>query len=320
MSKTYIIYLKLLFCVIVWGSSFVATKIVLNTPDIHVNQIGTNSVSLQEISPATVVWTRFLIGVIILGCTVFFRREMAFPGWKELGYFALLGFIGISFHQWLQSTGLVTAQATTTGWIVASMPIFLAILGWFFLKEKVGWFRVSGIALATVGVLLVVTKGNLSSLIDGHFGSPGDVLILISAPNWAIFSALSRSGLKRHPAALMMLYVMGFGWLFSSVPFFAGPGLHDLTRLSINGWLGIGFLGILSSGVAYIFWYDALKNIPASRAGAFLYLEPLATVAVAALILHEPLILASLLGGAIILVGVWMVNRPDKADVMSPEM
>jgi drug/metabolite transporter (DMT)-like permease len=116
----------------------------------------------------------------------------------------------------------------------------------------------------------------------------------------------------------MMLYGMGFGWLFSSAPFFAGPGLSQLSRLTLTGWLGIAFLGVFCSGLAYIFWYDALQNIPASQAGVFLYLEPLVTVVVAALILSEPLILAALLGGAIILLGVWLVNRPDHSDIPTP--
>jgi len=162
---------------------------------------------------------RFLVGVVILGAAVGLRHQFSLPKPKDWLYFALLGFLGITFHQWLQSTGLETSQATTTGWIVASMPIFIAILGWLVLKEKLNWLQALGILLAAFGVLLVVTHGNFSSLVSGKFGSPGDILILISAPNWAVFTILSRRGLKTYPAALMMFYVMTFGWLFSSVLF-----------------------------------------------------------------------------------------------------
>jgi len=278
--------------VAVWGASFIATKVVL-----------------RDVSPATVVWMRFLIGVIILGAAVFSRKQMALPNYKDLAYFALLGFIGITFHQWLQSTALQTSQAGTTAWIVATTPIYIALLGWLFLKERLGWLRVAGIALATLGVLLVVTKGYLASLVQGSFGAPGDILILLSALNWAVFSVISRHALKNHPAARMMFFVMLFGWLFSSILFFSGPGLRQVRQLTLNGWLGIGFLGIFCSGLAYIFWYDGLQVIPASQVGVFLYLEPLVTVVVAAIVLGEPLLLATLLGGAIILSGVWLVNR-----------
>jgi drug/metabolite transporter (DMT)-like permease len=230
------------------------------------------------------------------------------PG--DLAYFALLGFIGITFHQWLQSTGLLTAQASTTAWIVATTPVFMALLGRLVLNERLGWLKAGGITLATLGVLLVVSKGDWSALSSGQFGTPGDFLILVSAPNWAVFSVISRRGLQAHPAARMMFYVMGFGWLLTSVLLFTGPGLREVGQLSLNGWMGIGFLGIFCSGVAYVFWYDGLQSIPASQVGAFLYLEPLVTVVVASLVLSEPLLIATLIGGAIILAGVWIVNRP----------
>ena len=285
-------YAKVTFAVVAWGASFIATK-----------------VALQDISPVTVVWLRFGIGVFILGLAAVWRGQLAFPQKKDLPYFALLGFIGITFHQWLQSTGLVTSQASTTAWIVATTPIFMAILGWLVLREKLTKLQILGITLATVGVLLVVAEGDLGTLGVGKFGSPGDILILISALNWAIFSTLSRRGLKEHSAALMMLYVMGFGWSFTSVLFFAGPGLSEIGQLTLNGWLGILFLGVACSGFAYIFWYDALQAIPATQVGAFLYLEPLVAVIVAAIVLNESILLASLVGGSTILLGVWLVNR-----------
>ncbi len=285
--------LEALFAVIVWGGSFVATK-----------------VALREVSPVTVVWLRFAMGVVILGAAAIARKQISFPARKELGYFVLLGFLGITFHQWLQSTGLVTSQASTTAWIVATTPVFMALLGWMMLGEKLVWLQIAGIFLAALGVLLVVTRGDLSQLAQGRIGTFGDLLILLSAPNWAVFSTLSRRGLQRYPAAQMMFYVMASGWLLTSVLFFLGSGPGEIHNLTWEGWLGIAFLGIFCSGLAYIFWYDALKALPVAQTGAFINLEPLVTVIVAALLLGEPVILASVLGGAIILLGVWLVNRP----------
>jgi drug/metabolite transporter (DMT)-like permease len=251
--------------------------------------------------------------VVILGAAVGLRHQFSLPKPKDWLYFALLGFLGITFHQWLQSTGLETSQATTTGWIVASMPIFIAILGWLVLKEKINWLQALGILLAAFGVLLVVTHGNFSSLVSGKFGAPGDILILISAPNWAVFTILSRRGLKTYPAALMMFYVMTLGWLFSSVLFVVGRGWESIHNIALDGWLALGFLGILCSGVAYIFWYDALKVLPVAQVGTYLYIEPVVTVIVSFLLLNEKITLAGVLGGVVILLGVWLVNRTNPA-------
>jgi drug/metabolite transporter (DMT)-like permease len=291
MTQT-ITYLKILFAVTAWGASFVATKIALDT-----------------VSPGTVVWLRFTIGIIILGTVVFFRKQFSFPSRKDLSYFALLGLIGITFHQWLQSNGLVTAQATTTAWIVATTPIFIALLGWLVLNEKMKWDAVLGTMIAAVGVLIVITKGDWNSLLLGRFGTPGDLLILISAPNWAVFSVLSRKGLKSHNSALMTLFVMVFGWIGTTAILLSGTGFQEIKFLSQGGWFAVIFLGIAATGLAYTFWYDGLDNLPASRVGVFLYLEPVVTMLIANTLLGESFLIITLLGGITILIGVWLVNN-----------
>jgi len=102
----------------------------------------------------------------------------------------------------------------------------------------------------------------------------------------------------------MMFYVMLLGWLISSIVFFSGSDWMQIPHLTRAGWTGIAFLGIICSGLAYIAWYDALQALPAAQVGAFLYIEPIVTMFVAALILNEKITLASLLGGGIILLGV----------------
>jgi drug/metabolite transporter (DMT)-like permease len=253
------------------------------------------------------------MGVMILGLAVGVNKQFELPKGKDWGYFALLGFLGITFHQWLQSTGLLTAQATTSAWIVATIPVFMALLGFLILHERLAWYQVAGIILAALGVLLVVTRGNLTTLVTGKFGTPGDFLILISAPNWAVFSALSRSGLQKHSSTLMMFHVMSFGWIFTSILFFLSSGIRQIVSIPWNGWIAIAFLGIFCSGIAYIFWYDALKVLPVAQTGAFLYLEPVITVIVAAFVLREAILLATLVGGITILFGVWLVNHPDQS-------
>ncbi len=189
----------------------------------------------------------------------------------------------------------------------------MALLGWFLLKEKPGWIKTSGILIAFLGVLVVVSKGQFDSISIGKFGAPGDVLILISAVNWAVFSAISRRGLKSLPASLMMFYVMCLGWLFTTILFLTTSGFAEIGNLTVNGWMGIAFLGVFCSSLAYIAWYDALKALTTAEAGAFLYIEPLVAVVVAFLVLGEAITPASLLGGAIILFGVWLVNRPSSS-------
>jgi drug/metabolite transporter (DMT)-like permease len=284
--------LSALFAVIIWGGTFVATK-----------------VALREVSPVTIIWVRFGIGVVVLGMAVLVRKQFALPARSDLPWLILLGFIGVTFHQWLQATGLQTARATTTAWIVATIPVFTALLGWLVLKEKFGWLRAGGILIAALGVTLVVSNGDFRALVSGEKGTLGDFLILISSLNWAVYTILSRRELARHPAARMMFYVMIFGWLFTCLWIFGpGPGLSELPRLTTSGWIAILILGVFGSGLAYIAWYDALQAIPATQLGVFINIEPLVTMLFAPII-GETFSPVSLVGGAIIILGVWLVNR-----------
>jgi drug/metabolite transporter (DMT)-like permease len=293
MQKSHLVpYLEALFAVVVWGGSFIATKIAVG-----------------QMSPVAVVWLRFAMGIPLLGAAVFLRKQFAWPKPAEWGYFALLGFIGISFHQWLQSNGLQTAQATTTAWIVSTAPVFIALLAWMVLKERITLVQGFGVGVALLGVIVVVSKGNLGNFFAGQFGVIGDFLIFISAINWAVFSILSRRGLKEHPSTRMTFWVMTLGWLITSVAFFTQGGPAQIPHLDSHGWVAMIFLGIFTTGLAYIAWFDALATLPATQTGAFLYIEPLTSMVVAALILGEQVTWASLLGGAVILLGVWLVNR-----------
>jgi len=286
-------YLEALFAVLVWGGTFIATKI-----------------ALQEVSPATIVWMRFGMGTLILGAVVMARKQFALPQKSEWLYFLMLGFLGVTFHQWLQATGLQTAQATTTAWIVATTPVFIALLSWFALKERLNGLQILGIVLAGFGVLLIVSKGNFGALFAGKEGTIGDFLILISSVNWAVYTILSRRELARHPAARMMFFVMLLGWLLVNVWIFGfGPGISEIHLLTSTGWAAIFILGVFGSGLAYIAFYDALQEIPASQLGAFFNVEPLVTTMLASFMINEKITVITLIGGAIIILGIWLVNR-----------
>jgi len=290
--------IKALAAIVVWGASFVATKI-----------------AVREVSPLTVIVLRFALGLGVLVLVVIARREFALPQRRDLGWLVFLGLNGITVHQLLQANGLVTASAINSGWIVALIPVFSAMLAWLVLHEPFGRLKMLGLMLATIGAFLVISRGQLDGGLLRIPATPGDFLMLLSAPNWALFTVLSKRLMSRVSATLMVTYVMAFGWLVT-LPLWAGTGgWLDLPHLTLAGWGSVLFLGLLCSGVAYVFWYDALAVAGASQVAAFLYLEPLVTLVVAASLLGEAVTWATLLGGAIILIGVWLVNQREMPDV-----
>jgi drug/metabolite transporter (DMT)-like permease len=285
--------LKALAAALFWGVSFVATK-----------------AALREVQPLTIIVLRFGMGVLILFLAVWQAHLVRTVRGRDLFLVALLGAIGVAIHQGLQVTGLELTSASSMAWLVALNPVFTAILAWMFLSEVFGPLKILGLAIAFLGAIAVVTEGTLSPETLHLPSTTGDMLALASALNWAVFSVASKPLLGRLPPKLMMAYVMLIGWLMV-LPFWGvGHGWNEISHLTATGWVAIGFLGVFCSGVAYIFWYDALAEIDASQAAAFIYIEPLVTVVVAAMVLSEAFTLATILGGLTILVGVYLVNRP----------
>lgn len=296
--------LGLLLAILFWGASFIATK-----------------VALREASPATIVCVRNALGFVMLVLVVGRRGGLETAPLRMLPLLALLGFLGTTFHQWLQATGLRTASATVTAWIIAAIPIFVAILGRVFLGEALTVGRLAGIGLAAAGVLTVVSRGQPLQFLTGQAWSLGDLLIVASALNWAIYTIISKRALGGPPRAPgvasrsplrsvdLLLYGVGFGWVFSLPWLAVDGGWKALADLSAAGWGSLAFLGIACSGLGYLFWYDGLESVDATQVGSYLYLEPLVTMALAVPLLGEAITAAVMLGGGAVLVGVWLVNR-----------
>ena len=286
------IAIKAFLAVAFWGASFVATKLVL-----------------RELSPITIVILRFALGLAALIAIVNLKGKWAFVPRRDLGWFLFLGFNGIFVHQLLQVNGLVSTSATNTGWMVALIPIFTALLAWVLLREPFGLIQVLGLALAALGTLLVLSRGEFETGAISLPATRGDLLVFLSAPNWAIFSVLSKRLLAWYPPSFMITVTMGLGWLLLLPLFVASAGWRELPGLSLEGWAGLLFLGLFCSGLAYVFWYDALKVAGAGHVASFLYLEPLVTLVVAMALLKEKPVIGTLVGGGLILSGVWLVNR-----------
>jgi drug/metabolite transporter (DMT)-like permease len=291
MSSGLIIRLKAFLAIVVWGASFIATKI-----------------ALREAHPATIILFRFAFGVTVLWIAIWRWGLFRWVSGRDLLYLAILGFISVPFHLAIQAAGLLFTTATSMGWIIALIPVFTALLAWVFLGEPMTVLKVIGSAIAFFGAVFVVTRGALSLDTFRLPSTVGDALAVASALNWAVFQVASKPILRRIEPTLAMGWLVLLGGSLS-VPFAALQAVSDLPRLSLDGWLAIAFLGVLCSGVGYLIWYDALSKVDASQLSSLSYIQPLVTVVVAALVLGEAITPPVLLGGAVILLGVYLVNR-----------
>jgi drug/metabolite transporter (DMT)-like permease len=287
-----------LWAVIFWGFSFIATK-----------------VALREMNPFTLLTLRFGIGGLLLLLVQLqkdrrFLKAFSFKDWVSIIFLAT---VGISGHTLLQAFGLLYTTAIHTGWIVAIMPIFITVAARFYLGEAITLRKIGGIVLGFLGIFLVISKG-VFSLSIFRFGSTfGDSLILISALTWTAFTVGGRGFLSRSSPLAAITPMMIVGCLITFPFTWLKWEWNLLFHLSTAAWMGILFLGVFCSGLAYLFWYSALEKKDSSMVGMYLYLEPFVTLIGAYFLLGEEIQWITLMGGGMILLGVYLATRKSSS-------
>jgi drug/metabolite transporter (DMT)-like permease len=163
-----------------------------------------------------------------------------------------------------------------------------------------------------VGAALVVTRGDRGVASLGLPATRGDLLILASTLNWAVCTVLSRDPVRRLGSLPATAWSTLFGWALLLPWFVATAAWRPLGHLSAAGWGEVLFLGVGCSGIAYLLWYRALESVDAARVSALLYVEPLVTLVAAVVVLGEPVGWSTVLGGALVLAGVALVQRAPR--------
>jgi len=275
--------------VVFWGTSFVATKTVL-----------------LEIKPVTVIILRLILASTLLTIVALSTKRNFSINLKSHGWIFILAMIA-TFHLWIQVTGLQYTTASNTGWIIGTAPIFMAILGLIFFKEKVPLLQLAGILIAMFGLLLLIGKGNILNI--DLIENKGDLLVLGSAFTWGVYSMVNKKISLSYSPLMTILYLF-LMMLVIIIPFnLSSETLNSVINLSLIGWISILFLGLFCSGIAYVIWARALRDMESAKVGAFLYFEPFVTVLAAWFFLNEVITLIMILSGLLITAGVFIVNK-----------
>jgi drug/metabolite transporter (DMT)-like permease len=272
-----------------WGVSFVSAKAVLG-----------------KLDPYSLLVFRFGIGVLFLLLLILMQRHRLFISFRFFPHLLILGTLGVFVHQVLQATALLTINASSAGWLISLSPVFTVILSILFLHEKMSLTMAIGMSLAIIGVLLVTSTRSGQSL---HFAlNLGFLLMVLSTLNWAVYSVLLKR-LKIPYSPIVVTFYMSLIGLILTIPFIIrNRGWERLSLLNETEWAHLIFLGVFVSGIAYWYWGKALEVLEASKVSMFLYLEPIATLIAAVLLLHEKVLFISVAGGIIIIMGVVIVN------------
>ncbi|MCT4618376.1 MAG: DMT family transporter [Marinisporobacter sp.] len=296
MRKNFL-YFLLILTVIFWGTSFGAVKI-----------------GIGNLSPVQFLFLRTLFATIIFSIILFKTpKNKRKVSKKDIPYIMYLGFMGIGGYFIVQYTALEYTTTVNASLLVGLAPIIVAIYSCLFLKEKLELVRIMGIAMCFAGIILIITKGNVSNL---SFGKTmfGDMLMLLNAVMLAIFSIGAKKILKKYDPFIVVAYMNIFALImlapfaFTSNFLSSDSLLSKFNDIDMKAILAALYLGATCTVLGYYSWYSAIKEFGPSRTSVFNYINPLVASIVSFMLFDEGINVCTILGGISIIGGVALNN------------
>ncbi|MBI1257180.1 MAG: EamA family transporter [Chloroflexi bacterium] len=270
--------------ILLWGSAFAGIR-----------------EGLKAFDPFHVALLRYLTASLVLGIYALITR-MPLPRLRDVPALALLGFLGFTVYNACLNWGEVTVPSGIASFIIASAPIFVALLATFFFGERlrvVGWL---GILISVVGVSLIAFSSESTNL---SF-DPRALGILLAAAVQSFYVVGQKPLLKRYSPVQFITYAIWFGTLFLLVFL---PGLpEELQAASPSALAACIYLGVVPGAIGYLTWTYVLAHSPASTAATLIYGVPVVALVIAWLWLGEVPGLVAVIGGFVVLAGVIIVN------------
>ena len=291
--------LMLLITMVIWGSTFVVTKAIN-----------------EQVQPFTLAFVRVTIGALVLLACALVRqmRGGEHAPWSALPWGAMvtMGLIGVVLYYAVFNYSLVYTSASQGALVQSCIPAMTALVAVVWLREHASALRWTGIALSMVGIAIVfsgsATQEDGGSLL-------GNVLMFVSAVLWGVYTSMAKRVATFDPlqvtagivgaGAVLLLPLAAFDVAAAGMP-----------TVDLQGWLGMAYLGAGASAVAYVLYSAALKHVDASEAGVYTNLIPIVGVAMG-MMLGEPLSARAIIGGGVVLVGVWLTSRQPAASQAS---
>jgi drug/metabolite transporter (DMT)-like permease len=265
------------------------------------------TVALESFTPLALTTLRLILSTACLWLYARWSGETLAVPRRDVLPLLGIGFLLNTAFQICLNASLVFTTPAHASLGVSAMPIFAAVSARVLLRERLTARRTAAILMAFVGVALVIASGR--GLAGGRDPVLGDLLALGTAASWALGSVLSKPFLLRYtPLKFTALTLVGGA--LSAIPW----GAADLLRASWGAitaasWLALVYLSVFGMAVAMILWNRAIARIEVGQVAIFSNLTPVATLALSALLLGEPITLPLLAGGALVVGGAYLTQR-----------
>ncbi len=247
--------------------------------------------------------------LFLVTAQLLFREKIHRTDWPRLVGCAVFG---VAINQLLFFKGLSLTSPINSGLIMVTNPIFVLILSGIFLKEKIGWRRVFGIASGICGAVMLILYGNRFS--SGVGNSTGDLCILLNSFSYAIYLVMVLPLMKKYHPVTIMLFIFLIGSLLV-LPF----GYEEFTAIkwetfTTGMWLATTFVVIGTTFLAYLFNTIALRELSANVVSVYIYLQPLLAAGFAMILGKDVPNILHFISAVLIFTGVWLTTTRGKRD------
>lgn len=289
-----VVYFKLTLVAAIWGGTFIAGRLVA-----------------QVLPPMTAATARFAIAVLLLLAIVQFA-EGGLPrlNRSQIAMTAALGFFGIFLYNLCFFIALSHMPAGRTALFVALNPIVTALLAALLLRERLAGRKWLGIAIAFFGAAVVITRGELLTIVRdiGRSIGTGELVMFVGITGWAAYTLIGRFVLKSLTPIAATTYAALWGLLFLSAGATTELSSVKLSQVTWQVVASIIYLGVAGTVIGFIWYYEGVKIIGPSRASIFNNLVPVCGVTLGSILLGEPILMSMLIGGVLAIIGVVMTN------------
>ena len=269
-------------------------------------------VAVQDVPPLSLAVLRYGIGGLVLGlCLLFGARGLLRVQWQDLPFLALLGTLLFAVFPLAFNFGLRLTEASRGSLMLATVPVWSAVLARVAGREELTGRQIIGLGLSLLGVAVAVAERNLRWNGDIH-ALAGDGLLLLAALCGATYAVLVKRAYTRYTALTVTAYGMVIGTLLL-LPAALREGLPSaVTRLNGRTLALVLFLGVLGGALGWYLTAFALTRLTPTQAAVYINLNPLTAMILAAALLNEQITATLVVGFAVVVAGVVLMNWPTR--------
>jgi len=271
---------------------------------------------MRALSPVELNTFRFTVASLVLLPLLWAGHDRMPIRRRDLGRLGVLCFIGFVLNKLVEFGGLDLTTASDTALLIGAESIFTSVMAWIVLREAIRGTAVAGLIVGAVGIYVVIVDGFSLPHMGGGTRLIGDLLVVGALVCEASYTTFSKASLARYPGLLITASgVVGslFFWWPATIANVAVAGMPHLT---MGAWLGVMYLGIPSTALAYVIWMVALRYVDAASAAPTLFLQPLLGIVLAKVLLGEHPDVATIAGGLCIIAGVAIASRGERGSAV----